>query len=357
MKKYIGVGIVGCGRISDLHALGYRDRDDARLVAVCDTNRKRAKSKAKDWGTGKVYTNYEELLKDPDIDLVELLVPHHLHCPMTVQAAAAGKHISVQKPMALSAAEADEMIHAADKAGVLLRIFENFVHYEPARRAKALLDAGEIGKPVMLRMHINTGTSPNGWKIPLDAWIWRFNEKKSGGGELVFDHGYHLFSLAYDLMGQAQRVQAWIDRTPVAPGLYIDAPATIMFQFQQNRAYGVFDISHTPDIVMDSRYYSDDDRIELVGEKGILFINRYTTKAIDLPELMLFKDGKTQAVPVEGTGWADSFIAATHHMIDVILKGGDPKLNGPTGKAVLQFTLAAQISAREGREVAPETVP
>jgi predicted dehydrogenase len=355
--KTVGVGIVGCGRISDLHELGYRNREDARIVAVCDTNRKRAKSSAKDWGAGKVYADYEEMLTDPDIDLVELLVPHHLHCPMTVQAAAAGKHISVQKPMALSAAEADEMIHAADQAGVLLRVYENFVHYAPAKRAKALLDAGEIGKPVMLRMHINTGTSPNGWKIPLDAWIWRFNEKKSGGGELVFDHGYHLFSLAYDLMGQAQRVQAWIDRTPVAPGVFIDAPATIMFQFRQKRAYGVFDISHTPDIVMDSQYYSDDDRIEIVGEKGIIFINRYTTKAIDLPELMLFKDGQTRAVPVEGTGWADSFIAATQHMIDVIRNGGDPKLDGPTGKAVLQFTLAAQISAREGREVDPETVP
>ncbi len=355
--KPIGVGIVGCGRISDLHALGYEGRQDAKIVAVCDVNKKRARQQAKAWGAEKVYQDFADLLADPEIQLVELLVPHHLHCPMTVQAAKAGKHISVQKPMALSAAEADEMIDAADKAGVLLRVYENFVHYAPAKKAKAMLEAGEIGAPVMLRMHINTGTSPKGWKIPLDAWIWRFNEKKSGGGELVFDHGYHLFSLAYDLMGQAQRVQAWIDKTPVAPGVFIDAPATIMFQFKQKRTYGVFDISHTPDIVMDSKYYSDDDRIEIVGEKGILFINRYTTKALDLPELMLFKDGKTQAIPVTGTGWADSFSAATHHMIDVLQHGGDPKLDGPTGKAVLQFTLAAQISAREGREVNPDDVP
>ena len=355
--KPMGVGIVGCGRISDLHALGYRGREDAKIVAVCDTNRKRARSKGREWGASNVYTDYAELLKDPAVDMVELLVPHHLHCPMTVQAAAAGKHISVQKPMCLSAAEADEMIDAAEKAGVLLRVYENFVHYAPAVKAKAMLDGGEIGAPVMLRMHINTGHSPEGWKIPLDAWVWRFNEKKSGGGELVFDHGYHLFSLAYALMGQAKRVSAWIDGTPVAPGVQIDAPATIMFQFKQKRAYGVFDIAHTPDIRMNSKYYSDDDRIEIVGEKGILFINRYTTKALDLPELMLFKDGKTQAIPVEGVDWADSFIAATRHMIDVIQHGGDPKLDGPTGKAVLQFALAAQVSARENREVDPETVP
>ncbi len=166
--KPVNVAIVGCGRISDLHAAGYRDYADAKIVAVCDTNRKHAKTKAKEWGAEKIYTDYAELLKDPEIDLVELLVPHYLHCPMTVQAAEAGKHVSVQKPMALNAAEADEMITATEKAGVLFRVYENFVHYAPAKKAKELLDAGEIGKPVMLRMHINTGNSPKGWKIPLD---------------------------------------------------------------------------------------------------------------------------------------------------------------------------------------------
>ncbi len=354
--KPVNVAIVGCGRISDLHAAGYRDYADAKIVAVCDTNRKHAKTKAKEWGAEKIYTDYAELLKDPEIDLVELLVPHYLHCPMTVQAAEAGKHVSVQKPMALNAAEADEMIAATDKAGVLFRVYENFVHYAPAKKAKELLDAGEIGKPVMLRMHINTGNSPKGWKIPLDSWIWRFNEKKSGGGELVFDHGYHLFSLAYNLMGQAKRVYAWIDGTPVAPGVNIDAPATIMFEFKQPHTFGVFDIAHTPGIRMDSIYYSDDDRVEVVGEKGNLFINRYTTRTLDLPEVMLFKGGKTTGIPVEGVTWEDSFIAATRQLIDVIQHGGEPILDGPTGKAVLQFTMAAQISAREGREVEPESV-
>ncbi len=355
--KPIGVAIVGCGRISDLHQLGYRNREDARIVAVCDSSRRKTVQKAKDWGVSDVYTDYDELLKNPDIDLVELLVPHHLHCPFTIKAAAAGKHVSVQKPMALTASEADQMIEAAEKAGVLLRIYENFVHYGPAKKAKALLDAGEIGAPVMLRMHINTGNSSKGWKIPLSAWLWRFDEKKSGGGELVFDHGYHLFSLAYEMMGQAQRVYAWIDQTPVAPGVAVDAPATIMIQFKRKGSYGVFDIAHTPKIVMDSKYYSDDDRVEIVGETGNLFINRYTTKTIDLPELMLYKGGKTQAIPVEGVTWADSFISTTQHLIEVIHTGGRPKLDGATGKAVLQFTLAAQISARERREVDPETVP
>ena len=355
--KPIGVALVGCGRISDLHTLGYKNCEDARIVAVCDAKPARARQKAREWGVPKVYSDYEKLLQDPEIDLVELLVPHHLHCPMTIQAAMAGKHISVQKPMCLSAAEADLMIEGAAKAGVLLRVYENFVHYAPVVKAKELILKGEIGTPRMLRMHINTGHSARGWKIPLDAWAWRFNESKSGGGELVFDHGYHLFSLAYHLMGQAKRVFAWIDRTAIAPGIFVDAPSTIMFQFQQNAAYGVFDIVHTPGIVMDSKYYSDDDRVEVIGDKGNLFINRYTVRTIDLPELMLFKDGRTQPIPVEGVEWEDSFIATSRHLIDVLKHGGSPSLDGQTGKAVLQFTLAAQFSARQGREVNPQTVP
>jgi predicted dehydrogenase len=355
----IRVAIVGCGRISDLHQLGYVGREDARIVAVCDTNRARARKKAKEWGVGKVYTEYLQVLDDKDVDAVELLTPHHLHCPMTVQAAQAGKHISVQKPMALSGAEADEMIAAANHAGVILRVYETFVFYAPAVRAKEMIDAGEIGDVRAVRMHVSTGTADTSWEVPLSAWIWRLNEKQCGGGPLVFDHGYHLFSLGYYLGGPVEKVFAWIDKTPLpeAGGMFkIDAPAAIIFQYKAPHRYGNLDIEHTPKMRIFSEYYGDDDRIEIIGEKGILFINRYTAGTVDLPELMLFKDGKTSPIPVEGVEWHDSFTATTRDFIEKLKTGGQPRLDGPTGKAVLQFTLAALQSAATGREVRPDDV-
>jgi predicted dehydrogenase len=354
--KPVGVAIVGCGRISDLHALGYGGLETAHIVAVCDTRKGRAQQKAKAWGAAKVYSDYQKLLQDPEIDLVELLVPHHLHAPMSVAACQAGKHVSVQKPMALSAAESDQMIEASRKAGVVLRVYENFVFYEPAVRAKQMVVDGVIGNPQMIRIHVSTGKSKNGWKVPLDAWAWRFNEKTSGGGELLFDHGYHMFSIAYHIMGEVERVTAWIDRSPAAPTVYIDAPATVMFKFKAPRRYGVLDVAHTPEMTINSLYYADDDRVEIIGEKGIIFINRYTARTVDLPELMLFKDGNTTAIPLSGVEWHDSFIACTRHLVEVLQKGGSPRLDGPTGKAVLQFTLAAQYSARSRKEVRPEEV-
>lgn len=355
----IRVAIVGCGRISDLHQMGYQGREDAKIVAVCDTNKTHAKRKAMEWGVEKVYTDFQQVLEDKEVDVVELLTPHHLHCPMTIQAAQAGKHISVQKPMALSATEADAMITAANKAGVTLRIYETFVYYAPAMRAKAMIEAGEIGDIRAIRMHINTGTGDTAWAVPLSSWLWRFNEKQSGGGELVFDHGYHLFSLGYYLGGPVEKVYAWIDHTPVkeAGGIVkIDAPAAIIFQFKSSHQYGLLDIEYTPKMRIFSDYYADDDRIEVIGDNGVLFINRYTTRTVDLPELMLFKDGKTTAIPVEGVEWHDSFIATTHDFIDKLKTGGQPRLDGPSGKAVLQFTLAALQSAATGREVRPDEV-
>ncbi len=351
--KPTGVAIVGCGRISDLHQLGYQGMSDARIVAVCDLNGEAAEKRARQWGVKKICTDYHQVLEDPDVDLVEILLPHHLHADMTVEACRAGKHVSVQKPMANCVSEADRMIEAAKKAGVMLRIYETFVFYPPAVQAKKMLMAGEIGEPQMLRMHVSTGSTDCGWEVPMDAWIWRFNEEQCGGGPLVFDHGYHLFSLAYYLMGPVERVKAWIDHTEILPGVNIDAPATIMLQFKAPRRYGVFDVEHTPNTQMPSDYYVDDNRIEIIGDKGMIFINRYTARTIDLPELMLYKDGKTTPVPVDRVDWPHAFIDCTRHMINVLRKGGDPVLDGPTGKCVLQIDLAVLQSAKTGKEVRP----
>jgi len=258
--------------------------------------------------------------------------------------------------MALSVAEADAMIAAAQAAGVTLRVFENFVFYAPHMRAKHMIEAGEIGEPQMIRLHVNTGTRDTAWQVPLSAWLWRFDEKRCGGGPLVFDHGYHIFSLARYLMGPVERVYAWIDRSPVVPTQYLDAPAVIMCQFKAPRRYGVIDVEHTPHMRIDSLYYADDDRVEVIGDRGILFINRCTARTVDLPELMLFRDGKTTAIPVEGVEWHDSFVASTRHLIDVLQKGGQPVLDGPTGRAVLQFALAAIHSARTGQETRPDAM-
>jgi predicted dehydrogenase len=350
------VAIVGCGRISELHELGYRDFKGARIVAVCDKNRRLAEEKARLWNVKAVYTDYEQILASNEIDLIELLVPHHLHAPMTIAACRAGKHVSVQKPMALSLTEADAMIGAAKGSGVFLRVFENFVFYPPFVKAKSMIDNGIIGELQMIRLHFNSGTLDTSWKVPLKSWLWRFDQKKCGGGPLTFDHGFHLFSIAHFLMGPVERVCAWIDRTPIVMTKFVDGPATIMLKFKDPRKYGVMDFSHTPQIRINSLYYADDNRIEIIGDRGIIFVNQCTTKTIDLPAMMLYKDGKTKKIDVDRTDWKYSFFDCTRHFVDAIASGRPPLLDGQAARAVLQTTLAAQYSAIERREFDVEEV-
>lgn len=116
--------------------------------------------------------------------MVDLLVPHNLHCEMAVKACLAGKHVSVQKPMAMNLEEADRMIRAAKEAGVKLKIYENFIFYPPYVKAKELIDQGVIGEPITMRYKMNAGKQTLGWKVDMETWKWRMKEDVCGGGPL-----------------------------------------------------------------------------------------------------------------------------------------------------------------------------
>jgi predicted dehydrogenase len=120
----VRLGIVGIGNIAPLNAQGYLDHPDCDVVALCEPREEKARRVAAEWDVPKVYTDLDALLADDDIDAVEILTPTHMHRDHVVAAAEAGKHISVQKPIANSVAEAREMIAAAEKAGVVFRVTE-----------------------------------------------------------------------------------------------------------------------------------------------------------------------------------------------------------------------------------------
>ncbi|WP_276358203.1 Gfo/Idh/MocA family protein [Cohnella caldifontis] len=354
----IRVCIVGAGRISALNALGYLEHPDAKIAAVCDLDRSKAEEKAKEWGADKVYTDYAEVLKDDEIDAVELLVPHHLHCKMTIQACEAGKHVSLQKPMALTLAEADLMVEAAEKAGVKLKVYENFIWYPPLVKAKELIDAGEIGEPISIRIKSNAGRADLGWEVPQEAWAWRMNEETCGGGPLVFDDGFHKFSLAMYLMGEVEKVSAWIDRTEIVPEVYYqDSPAMIMWKYKDSKRYGIMDIVTSKDMFINTDYYSIDERVEVTGTKGVLWITRCTAKMLQIPTLIVYRDGQTTNYENLRDNWADSFIDSTKDFIDCIKFNREPKLNAKEGREVLRFTLAAMESAKRKQEVYLDQMP
>ena len=260
------VGFIGTGRISDLHAMGYLQDARTTIVAVSDVNRELAVKRGTAWGVpeNRIFADYHDLLSLPEVDAVEILLPHHLHRTAAVEAARAKKHVCLQKPMALNLAEADQIIEEAKRERVILKVFENFVFYPPVQRAKALIEAGEIGDPLTIRIKSNSATSPNAWEVPLSAWAWRFNRAENGGGPLVFDDGHHKFALAWHFMGQAEEVHAWIGATELPEGVVLDAPGIVSWKFPGNR-YGSLEVVNSKEMTVDTRFYAQDDRIEITG--------------------------------------------------------------------------------------------
>ena len=360
----IKVCMVGCGRIATLNALGYRDNPDAELWAVCDRNEERAKAFAEEYHVSKIYTDYEDVLADPEIDVIDLLVPHHLHCSMTVQACRAGKHVSVQKPMALSLPECDEMIAAAREAGVKLKVYENFIFYPPYVKAKQMIDEGVIGDPLTIRIKMNAGNDKYAWHVDQATWAWRMQEEYSGGGELVFDDGFHKFSIARYFMGEPEQVFAFIGHTMMDGEansyidengkkiqFYEDAPSMITWKCKDSERMGVFDITYSKDLEILSDYYACDERVEITGTKGVIWITRCTGKMLRVPTLILYKDRKTYEYNDLRDDWADSFIDSTRDFTEALKTGREPRLTGEDGREVLKFSLAAMRSARENRPI------
>jgi len=346
----LNVGIIGGGRIADMHAPGYLREDiGARIWAVCDANPQVAERRAREWGAEKWYTNHLELLADPQVQAVEILTPHHLHKRMCLDACAAGKHVSVQKPMALNVAECDEMIAAAKSAGVKLKVFENFVFYPPYVKARELIDRGDIGEPLSIRIKLAAGKG--GWKVPLKSWLWRLNEESCGGGPTIFDDGYHKFSTALYFLGPVERVHAWIDRSFAA----IDAPAMISWTHTSGRV-GLLDATFSPNMAVRSKYYGADERVEITGSEGVLWLTRCTGKLLDEPPLLLYRGGQVTAFEDLRCDWLDSFMESTRQFVSAVREGGEPALSGERGKEVLQFALAAIRSAQRGVEIRPDEV-
>lgn len=351
-SKRLGVGIIGTGRISDLHAIEYRNNPKARIVALCDRNIDIARDRASAWGVEDAFVtdDIDALLARDNVDLVEILLPHHLHLGAALKAIEAGKAVSLQKPMCLSLEEADTLVAAAGTSSRPFKVFENFIFFPPVLKARKLVDEGAIGTPLSIRIKSNSGRSPTAWKVPKDANAWRQEKAHSGGGPLVFDDGHHKFALAWHFMGNPEAVHAFIGQTRAANGSMLDAPSIVSFTFPDNRI-GNLEVVYSPELEIITRHYAQDDRVEITGTKGVIWINCGHGRIGDPPPVALYRDGVMTTYHDMATGWEESFVLSTRHYIDVLTEGGQPVLTASEARQVLRFALAAEESARLGKTI------
>lgn len=345
MEK-LRVGIIGCGRISDLHYPGYKNNAYARIYAVCDANKETAETRKKQWKAEKCYTDFRELLHDPDVDAVEILTPHDMHERMVIDAVNAGKHVAVQKPLTISLESAERIRRAAAGCGTVVKVTDNYLFYPPIVLAKKIIDSGEIGDPVNMRIKFISG-GRGGWAVPAGAWEWRVAERMQGRPFQTFDHGHHLWSTATFLQGDIEKVSAWIDS---ADGM-VDCPSMILWKCAGGVRYGVCDYAHAPEMKIPSKYYGNDEWFEITGTRGMILIHRCTGNILEGPAVSLFNGVKWKRFAKVKSDWAEGFIGATKNFIESIRGRETPLLSLDQGIAILKLDLAIQKSGLLRRDV------
>lgn len=176
----IGTAVIGCGKVADAHAQAYLSLNESRFLGVYDVNPERVEAFANHYGIA-AYRDLDEILNNPEIQSVSVCSPHTTHPEIAAACAKAGKHVLIEKPMAVDLKGCEVAITAAEKAGTKLGVVSQRRFYEPVIRMKNAIEANKIGKPILATVTVM------GWRdeeyYRMDGWRGKWSTE--GGGVMV----------------------------------------------------------------------------------------------------------------------------------------------------------------------------
>jgi predicted dehydrogenase len=197
-KKKVNFGVIGLG-MGRHHLEGYIKAANAKVIGIADINEDRLKNAEKSYNIANTFTDYHDMLDMKELDAVSIAVPNYLHRPITIDALKAGKHVMVEKPMALNAQEGQEMLDVAKKRELKLMLHFNNRYRGDVQMIKRYVDAGDFGEIYFAK---------TGWirrrGIP-GAGGWFTTKAQSGGGPLI-DLGVHVIDMTMYMMGSPKPV-------------------------------------------------------------------------------------------------------------------------------------------------------
>lgn len=342
-KGKVKVGIIGSQFEADIHADSFRILpDEAEVVAVASPTPGNAAKLAKKYGIPNVYTDYREMLKQTDIEMVTITAPNRLHCQMTQDIANAGKHVVCEKPLCMTLEEADIMIDTCKKQGVLLMYAEELFFTPKYVKAKEMADQGAFGKVY----HVKQSEKHFG---PHGAWFWDVNQ--SGGG-VFMDMGCHGIAFVYWFLNRPKLL-----KVTAQMGTYVHADKTkgddnslCILEFEGG-AVGLVEDSW-------ARRGGMDDRIEVYGSEGVTYANLHMGNALETYS----ENGYGYAVEKAPTtkGWTYpvfdelynyGFPQEMQHFARCVRGKETPLATGEDGRFVQEVLLAGYQSAGLGAAV------
>lgn len=218
-------GVIGYGKVAHLHAQALRSLPMSEFVAVCGRSAERAQAFAQQYGAA-AFTSVRDMIEQAGVQAVVICTPHPAHAGPAVEAASLGAHVLVEKPLASTLADCDAMIDAAQRAGVKLGVVSQRRFYEPVQRARAAIDAGKIGRPVLGTVVMY------GWRD--EAYYrsdpWRGQWIAEGGGVLV-NQAPHQLDLLQWLMGPIDEVFGYWDNLN-HPTIEVEDTAVAVLRFK-----------------------------------------------------------------------------------------------------------------------------
>ncbi|MFC9712194.1 Gfo/Idh/MocA family protein [Paenibacillus sp. NPDC056933] len=334
----IKVAVFGCGAIAERrHIPEYAANENVELVAFADPIVERAEKMAETYG-GKAYSSYEELLASEEVDAVSVCTPNYLHASMSIAAANAGKHVLVEKPMAVSTEEGEQMIEAAKKNGVYLMVGHNQRLMPPHVKAKEILDSGKLGKVLNFRTSFGH-PGPEGWSVDgAESWFFRKEEAIMGA---MGDLGVHKSDfIRYLLDDEVSEVAGFIS-TLHKENTKVDDNATCLLRMKSG-AIGTLVASWT-------QYRAGDNSTVLWCENGVMKIG--TVEGDEVIVELTNGTVETYKVGAMATNEKQVPSGVIDAFVESIVTQTPPSISGEEGLRSLQVILAAFESEKTGQIV------
>lgn len=342
MQK-IKVAVLGAGFVADIHLESYRRFvPNAEVVAIYARNSNKAEAIALKHHIPQWFNDLDAIINQSGCDVIDICLPNFLHAEATLKAAAAGRHVIIEKPLSITLEEADEMIAACKKAGVKLMYAEELCFAPKYERVRQMVNEGAVGNVYMLKQ-AEKHSGPHS--------DWFYNIQQSGGGVLM-DMGCHAIAWFRWMLKNAKVISVYAALSTVFHNKKTIAEdnSIVIIEFEN----GVTAIAENSW----AKHGGMDDRCEVYGTGGVIYADLFMGNAA----IAYSKNGYGYAMEKADStvGWSfpifeemfnQGYPQELQHFINCVQQNKEPDVTAEDGRAVLEIIYAAYASAAQGQKI------
>jgi len=357
MIDRLKTGIIGCGKVTGMHAAALKAISKSAFTAVCSRDEKKSQEFATRYGV-KGYTNITEMVSKEKLDMVTICTPHPAHMAAAIEAMKAGANVLIEKPLASSIEDCDAMISVSRETGKKIGIISQRRFYSPCLRLKEAIDAGKIGKPALGTVFMF------GWRN--EAYYksdsWRGKWKEEGGGVLVNQAPHQLDLLQWFMGSEIEEVYG-IWKNINHPYIEVEDTALAIIKFK-NGGIGNIVVSNSQNPGIYGKVHIHGDNGASVGvqtDGGAMFIAGMTS-ILEPPVNDLWsvpgEENKLKDWIKEDSDFFNSINSAEYYhrlqfedFMDALIEGRKPMVSGEEGRVTVEIFTAIYRSQRDGKPV------